>query len=136
MITLYVRLSLIRTIIFLKHGRFRCSHCKNIIKTGVFTSNCTQGSFQMRYSTSCTSQNVIYLIECKCCYMQYIGQTNQQVSKRMTSHRFDINNYDDQGYAISIQIHIHLTTSDLFLSILSVIRWMVFVTKLINLLDS
>ena len=44
--------------------RRRCSHCKNIIKTGVFTSNCTQESFQMRYSTSCTSQNVIYLIEC------------------------------------------------------------------------
>ena len=82
--------------------RRRCSHCKNIIKTGVFTSNCTQESFQMRYSTSCTSQNVIYLIECKRCNMQYIGQTNQQVSKRMYSHRFDINNYDDQGYATNV----------------------------------
>ena len=59
----------------------------------------------MRYSTSCTSQNVIYLIECKRCNMQYIGQTNQQVSKRMNSHRFDINNYDDQGYATNVALH-------------------------------
>ena len=59
----------------------------------------------MRYSTSCTSQNVIYLIECKRCNLQYIGQTNQQVSKRMNSHRFDINNYDDQGYATNVALH-------------------------------
>ena len=59
----------------------------------------------MRYSTSCTSQNVIYLIECKRCNMQYIGQTNQQVSKQMNSHRFDINNYDDQRYATNVVLH-------------------------------
>ena len=86
-------------------GRRRCCHCKNIIKTGVFTSNCTQESFQMCYLTSCTSQNVICLIECKRCNMQYIGQTNQKVSKRMNSHRFDINNYDDIGYATNVALH-------------------------------
>ena len=121
-------------------GRRRCSHCKNIIKTGVFTNNCTQESFQMRYSTSCTSQNVIYLIECKRCNMQYIGQTNQHVSKRMNSHRFDINNSMIKAMllmllCISIQIHIHLMISDLFLSILSIMRWIVFVRKLTGFIN-
>ena len=37
--------------------------------------------------------------------MQYIGQTNQPVPKRMTSHRFAINNYDDQGYATNVALH-------------------------------
>ena len=59
----------------------------------------------MRYSTDCTSQNVIYLIECKRCNVQYIGQTNQQVSKRMNSHRFDINTYDGQSYATNVALH-------------------------------
>lgn len=85
--------------------RRRCSNCKNIIKADVFTSNSTQESFKMRYSTDCTSQNVIYLIECKRCKMQYIGQTNQQVSKRMNSHRFDINTYDGQSYATNVSLH-------------------------------
>ena len=88
--------------------RRRCSHCKNIIKTDVFTSSRTQNSFNLRFSTDCTSQNVIYLIECKRCKMQYVGQTNQQVSKRMNSHRFDINNYDSQGYASNVASHFNL----------------------------
>ena len=88
--------------------RRRCSHCKNIIKTDVFTSSRTQNSFNLRFSTDCTSQNVIYLIECKRCKMQYVGQTNQQVSKRMNSHRFDINNYDSQGYASNAASHFNL----------------------------
>ena len=67
----------------------------------------------MHYSTSCTSQNVIYLIECKRCNMQYIGQTNQKVSKCMNSHRFDINNYDDQGYATNVALHFNLDSYSL-----------------------
>ena len=82
--------------------RRRCSHCKNIIHTDVFTSNCTPNTFNLRFSTDCTSQNVIYLIECKRCNMQYVGQTNQKVSKRMNSHRFDINNYDCESYASNV----------------------------------
>ena len=65
-------------------------------------------SFNLRFSTDCTSQNVIYLIECKRCKMQYVGQTNQQVSKRMNSHRFNINNYDSQGYASNVASHFNL----------------------------
>ena len=38
--------------------------------------------------------------------LQCVGQTNQQVLKGMNSHRFDINNYDDEGYATNkIAIH-------------------------------
>ena len=37
--------------------------------------------------------------------MQYIGQTNQQVSRRMNSHRFDINTYDGQGYTTNVALH-------------------------------
>ena len=96
--------------------------------------------FQMRYSTSCTSQNVIYLIECKRCNMQNISQTNQQVSKRMNSHSFDINNYDDQGYANNVALHFNsdshsLDDFDLFLSILSIMRWIIFVRKLTGFLN-
>ena len=41
----------------------------------------------------------------KRCNKQYVGQTNQQVSKRMNSHRFDINNYDSEGYATNVALH-------------------------------
>ena len=88
-IALYVRLPLKRAIIFFKRDRRRCSHCKNIIKTGVSTSNCTQESFQMRYSTSCTSQNVIYLIECKHCNINQGNATNVALHFNSDSHLLD-----------------------------------------------
>ena len=37
--------------------------------------------------------------------MQYVGQTNQQVSKRLNSHRFDINSFDSQSYASNVALH-------------------------------
>ena len=60
--------------------------------------------------------------------MQYIGQTNQQVPRRMNSHRFDINTYDGQGYATNVALH-QLTILDFFLSMLSIMRWIVSVRK-------
>ena len=118
-------------------GRRRCCHCKIIIKTGVFTSNCSQESFQMCYLTSCTSQNVIYLIECKRCNMQYIGQTNQKVSKRIDLILIItmIKAMLLMLLFISVQIHSHLTISDLLLSILSIMRWIVFARKLTGFIN-
>ena len=104
MITLYAPLLLIGSIIFSQTcDSRRGSNCKNIIKAYVFTSNSTKT--KMRYSTDCMSQNVIYLIERKRCNMQYIGRTNQQVSKHMNSYRFDINTYDGQSYATNVALH-------------------------------
>ena len=84
--------------------RRRCSNCKNIIKT-VFLQVIVPKSLSKCVIHQVAPQNVIYLIEFKRCNMQYIGQTNQQVSKRMNSHRFGINNYDDQGYATNVALH-------------------------------
>ena len=38
--------------------RRRCSHCKNVIHTDDFTSNSTQNTINLRFSTDCTSQNL------------------------------------------------------------------------------
>ena len=37
--------------------------------------------------------------------MRFVGQTNQQVSKRKNSHRFDINNFDSQSLASNVALH-------------------------------
>src|SRR3954466_7343942 len=38
----------------------------------------------------CTTRNVIYLITCTRCKMQYVGETQQQFSIRMSNHRSNI----------------------------------------------
>ena len=53
----------------------------------------------------CTSENGIYLITCKKCHAQYVGQTHQKVSKRMNSHRFDICHYPDNFTNVSVHFN-------------------------------
>ena len=43
---------------------------------------------------------------------QYVGQTNQQVSKRMNSHRHDIKNYDDSCPNYSSNVAVHFNTKN------------------------
>ena len=54
---------------------------------------------------NCTSENVIYLITCKKCNAQYVGQTHQKVSKRMNSHHFDILHYPESITNVSVHFN-------------------------------
>ena len=60
----------------------RWTHCKTINESENFSE-----TFLHKQDFNCTSENVIYLITCKKCNAQYVGQTHQKVSKRMNSHR-------------------------------------------------
>jgi len=59
----------------------------------------------MHCDTNCATSNVIYLITCKKCDVQYIGQTSQQISKRMNQHRSDIKNYIDKSFSSHVAVH-------------------------------
>ena len=61
--------------------------------------------FLHKQDFNCTSKNVIYLITCKKCNAQYVGQTHQKVSKRMNSHRFDILHYPESITFVSVHFN-------------------------------
>ena len=61
--------------------------------------------FSHKSDFDCTSENVIYLITCKECHTQYVGQTHLKVSKRMNSHRFDIFHYPDNFTNVSMHFN-------------------------------
>lgn len=88
----------------------RCTHCSNISETDCFYSSQNKKTYKLRCNATCKSSDVIYLITCKKCNKQYVGETSQQVSKRMNSHRFDINNYTDPAF--STQVAVHFNTKD------------------------
>ena len=68
----------------------RCKTCPILVTTDVFTSRTTGRQFKVKVSASCKSSNVIYLIQCKRCGHQYVGETGQPVHLRINGHRFDI----------------------------------------------
>ena len=66
-----------------------CKCCSKMSrKTRIFSSaNCK--SFPTPSYSNCSTQCVIYLLECTVCSLrnQYIGQTKRSVSKRISGHR-------------------------------------------------
>ena len=88
-----------------KCERCRCTHCKSIVESNTFASTNTGGIFKLLFGENCTSSDVIYLITCKKCQVQYVGQTHQLVPKRMNSHKFDIRSICDPSFSSNVAIH-------------------------------
>jgi hypothetical protein len=47
----------------------------------------TGEKFIIYCNANCKTENIIYLLECAICGLQYIGETKQQLSKRLNGHR-------------------------------------------------
>ena len=50
--------------------------CRQITLTSSFTSSQTGKEFQFYHNTTCRSKNIIYLMECRKCKTQYVGESN------------------------------------------------------------
>ena len=66
----------------------RCLCCQAIDCSPVFVSNVTGKQFILPTGTfNCKSNNIIYLITCSDCGIQYVGQTSQPLHIRLNAHR-------------------------------------------------
>ena len=68
----------------------RCRTCPILLATDEFSSSTTGEKFKVKTKASCKSSNIIYLIECRRCGQQYVGETEQPLHRRINSHRYDI----------------------------------------------
>ena len=68
-------------------GKMRCRTCLNIQSTTTYTSTTYNHTHQLKFSLNCQSSNIIYLIHCKRCSLQYIGETGTKLRERVNNHR-------------------------------------------------
>ena len=73
----------------------RCSHCSSIVESNSLLRTTTSASFSVREKFTCTSSDEIYLITCKKCNIQYVGQSQQKCSQRMNKHKFVMKQFPD-----------------------------------------
>ena len=70
-----------------------CKTCEHI-KTGTtFSSKATGQRFRVKATADCRTRNVVYLIECRKCTIQYVGETKNALQVRLTGHQLDINHH-------------------------------------------
>lgn len=67
-----------------------CNCCLYIKETSEFISNHNDNVYDIQGKITCNSKNVLYLIECKRCGDQYIGETGQKLNVRLAHHVSDI----------------------------------------------
>ena len=61
-------------------------------RSGKIRSNSTGRKYRTQTRISCSSSNVIYLIQCNICKKQYVGQTKNKILVRINQHYSTIRN--------------------------------------------
>lgn len=56
-----------------------------------FKSEVYNTNFLIRQKVTCASSNIVYLITCRKCKIQYVGETGRSLRDRLTDHRSSIN---------------------------------------------
>ena len=93
----------------------RCKTCPTFVKSNTFKSNVTNVEYNVKNHTgevlSCHCQNVIYLLTCLGCGVQYVGETIIPFHKRNNIHRTEMNPHFEfhletscKNYSYSYQI--------------------------------
>lgn len=91
-----------------------CVSCKSYTYSGAsFTSSTFGSTHQVIGSMNCRSNNIIYLITCTKCNIQYVGETSRCLSERLTDHRSNIKNKKMTPIAIHFNIPGHSVLRDL-----------------------
>ena len=73
-----------------KCGNPKCKTCSILITESTFSSHSNGKSFTLKSTATCKTTNVIYMIHCKCCGKQYVGETGQTLHQIMNGHRTDV----------------------------------------------
>ena len=91
-----------------KHG---CRLCYSISTKDHFVSTSTHRIYQSEIpvvtdSLDCNSSNVIYLITCKKCSLQYVGETAQKLRERFNHHASCFRHPEKDNTCIILSNHI------------------------------
>ena len=73
-------------------GTQKCSSnrravCDYLIEGDSFSSKVTGTSYAINHRLDCNSRNVVYLVSCKVCGLQYVGSTTSKFRLRFNNHK-------------------------------------------------
>ena len=90
--------SFIPTLSCLNNCVLTCLTCQIFKPDTTFRSSVTGKTYKVIGSGdwSCNTSNVVYLVTCQRCGLQYVGETSQALRKRMNNHRANIKSLKPQ----------------------------------------
>ena len=86
----------------------KCKTClHHTTFTQTFSSHRTKQIFDIQQQLTCTTTNVIYLITCRHCHLQYVGETSRSIRERLSNHKSDIKNKKETSISNHFNSHLH-----------------------------
>ena len=76
-----------------------CRYCPKLNRSGKIVSHTHKQTFQCMTNVNCQSENLIYLITCSLCGIQYVGPTKNRILTRFKGHYQDIKTNNDTTVA-------------------------------------
>ena len=64
----------------------KCRACNFVAETKSFRSSVNARTFELHSGFTCKSSNICYLVTCRACQKQYIGETGRTLADRITDH--------------------------------------------------
>jgi hypothetical protein len=71
-------------------GDKRCKCCRHMQHSSLYTSKVTGKQNNILCTFNCKSANIIYILECSACGLQYVDESKQPFHKRLHGHRSDL----------------------------------------------
>lgn len=92
----------------------RCNTCKfSALGGDIFSSSTFGATFHVVGEITCRTLNIIYLITCLKCNIQYVGETGRCLADRLNDHRSNIKNKKDTPIGIHFNKEGHNVNRDL-----------------------
>ncbi len=67
-----------------------CLYCSKLNTEGSCHSFVTSHKYFVPSKISCKMNNLVYLLSCSCCRLQYVGETHRTLADRLSEHLHDI----------------------------------------------
>ena len=77
----------------------RCEVCKYMGESSHFKSSQDNRRYSINYNLNCNSSNVVYLVTCKKCALQYVGSTITNFRLRFNNHKSRIRKHEKLAQA-------------------------------------
>ena len=77
----------------------RCIYCPKLDLSGTVTCTNTGRTYKTPEGGSCGCNNLVYLVTCKKCKCQYVGETLRTLKERFYGHFYDIRNAKNPNLA-------------------------------------
>ena len=74
-------------------GKKWCQFCPNVTETDSFTSTSTNKTYKINHLFNCSEKCLVYLLTCRVCLKQYVGQTVDEFRNRCNNYKSNDRKY-------------------------------------------